>query len=232
MVPKYPCLKCMKSVKSNQNAIMCVNCTKWIHLSCSSLDQTFFLSNLDWICDSCLLHELPFYNITFNDSENVSKDENSLTEDQSTCIINEDIFKTLRSVSGITIAHLNVCSLLKNIEEIRSILNETKLSIFTLSETRLDNTVPDGEVDIDCYRIVRRDRNRNGGGVITYIHESLNYFVLQELLVDGLESICIEVRLPKQKPFIVFSWYRPPDSSIKIFDLFEKSPSRYRSSAN
>ena len=36
-------------------------------------------------------------------------------------------------------------------------------------------------VDIEGYDILRRDRNRNGGGVALYIKQSLNYVNRQDL---------------------------------------------------
>ena len=43
--------------------------------------------------------------------------------------------------------------------------------IITLNETRLDSSVLNGEIEIPGYDIVRRDRDRSGGGVAMYILE-------------------------------------------------------------
>ena len=45
--------------------------------------------------------------------------------------------------------------------------------ILTLNETRLDDSVLDCEVEIPGYDILRRDRNRNGGGVSMYIRKNI-----------------------------------------------------------
>ena len=50
-----------------------------------------------------------------------------------------------------------------------------------MNETKLDKTIPDIQVDIEGYDILRRDRNRNGGGVALYIRQSLNYVNRQDL---------------------------------------------------
>ena len=39
--------------------------------------------------------------------------------------------------------------------------------------------------------------------------------------VNQLENICIEVRKPHSKPFVVSTWYRPPDSLTEIFTHFK-----------
>ena len=91
-------------------------------------------------------------------------------------------------------------------------------SLNGLNETRLDNTIPDSQIDIEGYDVLRRDRNRNGGGVAFYVAQSLTYVNRQDLLshVD-LEILTVEIKKPKSKPF----WYRPPDSKVEIFDKFE-----------
>ena len=35
-----------------------------------------------------------------------------------------------------------------------------------------------------------------------------------------LENLCLEIQQPRSKPFVVVTWYRPPDSPIGIFTPF------------
>ena len=218
MDPKYPCLSCDKSVRSNQNALMCVTCNRWIHLTCSTLDNNFFYSDSDFICAKCLLNILPFNN-SFDEICYNSHPDIECTETASTNY--ECIGEKVKTISGISIAHLNVCSLVKNIDEIRLMLNKAKIDIITFCETRLDSTISDNEIYVDGYNVVRNDRNRNGGGVIIYVNSRLNYKVLEEFHNYNLELACIEVDLNKQKPFLLLSLYRPPDSGIGVFDDIE-----------
>ena len=51
-----------------------------------------------------------------------------------------------------------------------------------LNETRLDNTVSDSEVKISGYDIVRRDRNRSGGGVTMYIRSNISFINRNDLV--------------------------------------------------
>ena len=94
--------------------------------------------------------------------------------------------------------------------------------ILTLNETRLDDSVLDCEVEIPGYDILRRDRNRNGGGVSMYIWKNIPYSNREDLAVENVELICIEVKKPKSKPLLIATWYRPPNSSIELFSDFEK----------
>ena len=77
--------------------------------------------------------------------------------------------RTKRSVQrSIRIAHLNVRSI-KNREHFiltKELVMKNKFDIFTVSESWLDNTVQDLEVEIPTYNIYRLDRlNKSGGGV-------------------------------------------------------------------
>ena len=71
---------------------------------------------------------------------------------------------------GLHFIHLNSRSILPKIDEIRLIAKETKCACFCFSETWLDSSISDSEISIDNYSIVRKDRNRNGGGVLIYIY--------------------------------------------------------------
>ena len=74
------------------------------------------------------------------------------------------------------------------------------------------------------YNIVRRDRplnDRNGGGVCFYVRSNINYIVREDLVSDQLENLSIEIIKPRSKPFIVATWYRPPNSPFELFSTFE-----------
>ena len=114
------------------------------------------------------------------------------------------------------------CSLTCHYDEPCLFIEDRTIDKLGLNETRLDNTIPDSQIDIEGYDILRRDRNRNGAGVAFYVAQSLTYVNRQDLLshVD-LEILTVEIKKPKSKPFLVTTWYRPPDSKVEIFDKFE-----------
>ena len=53
--------------------------------------------------------------------------------------------------------------------EIRLIAYKINASMIGITESWLDNTVDDSEISISGYCVVRRDRDRNGGGVCVYV---------------------------------------------------------------
>ena len=211
----FPCLICRKEVKENHNALLCVTCNKWAHFKCSRASWDTFNSDRNWTCDICLFKELP-QTVHFNEIDTYDPSQHRVDGYKYDSV--ENTFDKLKSSSGINIAHLNVCSLLKNIDEVKHILINNNIHIFSLCETRLDESVSEAEICIPGYRSVRLDRNRNGGGIITYIKDNIPFNVKQDLMVDDLELMCIEVSLPKQKTFMVVYWYRPPNSQNIMFD--------------
>ena len=93
---------------------------------------------------------------------------------------------------------------MKHFDELLIYMQDKPFDIFTLNETRLDNTVSDSEVKISGYDIVRRDRNRNGGGVAMYIRSNISFINRNDLVPDVLEQICVEIHKPKSKPYTLF----------------------------
>ena len=62
---------------------------------------------------------------------------------------------------------------------------------------------------------------RASGGVALYVKTDINANLLQDLVSDDLEIICLEIKRAKSKPFFVISWFRPPNSPTEIFEKFE-----------
>ena len=99
--------------------------------------------------------------------------------------------------------------------------SDKKLDVLAINETRLDPTIPDGFVSIDGYDVLRNDRDRNGGGVCRYVRCNLNYKNCSDLVPNGLEAVCVEIKLNNTQSFIVSSIYRPPCSPSEIFTKIE-----------
>ena len=58
-------------------------------------------------------------------------------------------------------------------EDLRIIAMSTNAAITGISESKLDESVLEPEIQIDDYKILRCDRNRHGGGVASYITNEL-----------------------------------------------------------
>lgn len=83
------------------------------------------------------------------------------------------------------------------------------VDILAINETRLDSSIGSNEMSIPGYVLERNDRNRNGGGVALYIRNVIDYDRDNTLTLSGLnlEWLCVKVKKPKSKPFLVATWY-------------------------
>ena len=75
---------------------------------------------------------------------------------------NDNKFEPFRK-RGLDFLHINVNSLLSNIDELRDVVGHTKPEILEITKSKLDSSVSDHEVNISGYCILRSDRSRYGG---------------------------------------------------------------------
>ena len=122
---------------------------------------------------------------------------------------------------GLHFIHINTRSLIPKLDEIRIIAHKTRAACICLTETWLDDSVPDAEVHIDKYLIQRRDRNRHGGGVLIYIRSDLSFNKRSDLDHVDIEATWLELLLPKSRPILCGVIYRPPNQS-KFYDLLDR----------
>ena len=79
-----------------------------------------------------------------------------------------------------------------------------------ITESKLDSSVTNSEVNINGYSIIRNDRNRNGGSAASYVRNDL-YFNIKNVFSNSLEHVFFEILLPKFKPIAIGIFYRPPN---------------------
>ena len=89
---------------------------------------------------------------------------------------------------------------------------ENSYDIILITETHIDQTIDDIEINISGYQLFRKDRNRNGGGVAIYCRDELAPVELLKLKNPELESIYIKV-LKCNMPCILGVCYRPPNQT-------------------
>ena len=70
---------------------------------------------------------------------------------------------------------------------------------------------------------MRRVRLSNGGGLIIYLKSNLTYIRRDDLETNNLETIWLEVKINKQKSFLICYCYRPPSSTVDWISTMENS---------
>ena len=93
-----------------------------------------------------------------------------------------------------------------------------KFSIIGISETWLQSN---DSINLESYNFVHNyRRDRLGGGVGLYLDNSLNYKPRSDLSCDDsecVESLFVEICIPKKKGIIVGIVYRPPNQNANDF---------------
>ena len=108
---------------------------------------------------------------------------------------------------GLHFIHLNIKSLLPKIEKLRYIARSANADVIGICESKLDASVLDPEKSTDNYKILRCDRNRQGGGVACYVRNDLSYNTLS-VFPREVENIFFEILLSNSKPITVGTIYR------------------------
>ena len=187
--------------------------------SIKKCDPTLKLeNNSSSICKPCQnkLHdnldnvwvEFPFDDDLFGDKEIASSDEK----------INNDAYKTD------PVADWKAFNKLSKIDELREIARKTRATVISITESKLDGSVLDGEINIDGYKLVRSDQNRHGGGVACYIRSDISFNVRGDFSSE-IENIFFDILLPKTKPILIGILYQPPEQS-KFLDNLSTSISQ------
>lgn len=84
-----------------------------------------------------------------------------------------------------------------------------------MAETHLDDRVEDRLVAVEGFSIIRVDRNKNGGGVALYVHNSLKAAIISKSDTTSQhcqqipEYVICSVQQGKSPPLLVAVIYRP-----------------------
>ena len=182
-----------------------------------------------WCCDRCFKEALPFFDTTFSDTDDNLSLQNPVPSSTSTSEVSAP--RRPHSSPQLRILYTNCRSLPSNLDSLRAYAASNNPDIIALCETWLDETIADLEIFLPGYYIVRRDRNRRGGGILLYVRDSIP--ISTTVVHPTLELLSVELTL-KQGPLLFCLIYRPPsaDHSLSELELFLQSfpPSKLKSS--
>ena len=212
---KYPCGICGTPVECNQKGIECDECEVWYHTCCIGLSGSTYQylgCHEDMVfCFCCSLPQ--FLDSCFND---VDGDHVLMPSQVSDVSGHDKKDEGETCLSNFHLLHLNTWSLLPKIDDIRhlALVLCAGVSILILSETWLDSSVDDGEVAFDGYRVMRKDRNRYGGGVLAFVPTFRKAIRRQDLELDGVDSLWLELRPKTGRDILLAVAYHPPAPNI------------------
>ena len=94
----------------------------------------------------------------------------------------------------------------------RTIVTECNFDVMGICEIFLDDNVTDNEICIEGYTIVKKNRNRHGGGVLIYIKEGIQYTEITDLAGSEVEGVWANIQCDKQH-LALGVICRPPSSN-------------------
>ena len=114
------------------------------------------------------------------------------------------------------IGNLNINSLRNKFEDLK-ILVKGKVDIIVITESKLDYTFLDLPFRISGYnKPFRKDRNRNGEGILVFIRDDIPCKELQKIFFNEFEVLFIEVNLSHSK-WLFVACYHPPSQNNDLF---------------
>ena len=126
---------------------------------------------------------------------------------------------------GLSIAHVNVRSLTKNLNETQSTMDG--FDVIGISESWLHDAISSSQLGFEGYILYRQDRGQNqlirkrGGGIVAYVKDALSSYsnlILQYCkTTNNLEQLWLEICKPNYKRQIIGIIYRPPSGSLRDF---------------
>ena len=123
---------------------------------------------------------------------------------------------------GLHICHINIRSLFRDeiMDQLRLLLLPQHIDCLTVSETWLSDKVPDNQIHIDGYNIVRLDRaiDKKCGGLLAYVRSdttiSLELTERFSVSNEDLEMHLIRIKKGVNKKLTVVNIYRPPSGKV------------------
>lgn len=116
----------------------------------------------------------------------------------------------------------NLRSLPNKIDELSALLKVNFVDTAVVTESWLDEQIPDSLVNISGYKIIRNDRcGKRGGGVVNLVRENANRSVFPNFPNEDIQSVCVTLkhtRMPRDHPNVTTgAIYHPPNANNYVF---------------
>ena len=148
------------------------------------------------------------------DNNGLDEQDNTNNKNDPRLVLNEIRAK---NVDRPIIACININFLENKFEPLKSIIKDN-VDILLVSETKLDNTFPLNQFEIEGYSTpIRLDRNCLSGGIAFFIRDDLPNKELElRTLPKNIDGIFIEITIHKNK-WLIIGGYNPHKDNISYF---------------
>lgn len=103
----------------------------------------------------------------------------------------ESVDENTEYTNNLSVAHVNIRSLVPSYHEIYDLITERKYSILAVTETWLSPDYPDALLNIPGYQFYRVDRPSRGGGVGVFVADDLKCEMV-DLSVINVNAVQVE----------------------------------------
>lgn len=131
----------------------------------------------------------------------------------------------VRQTKGLKLIHLNIRSLLLNLDEVKNTLLDGSFDIIALTETWLHSQCCNSLLEVDGYKLFRQDRKtvtpggrvKRGGGICLYVKNEFNVVTWPTLSSSNLdlESLHVSCKLGNNRRVNLSVVYRPPSGKLQ-----------------
>ena len=137
---------------------------------------------------------------------------------------NSSVTANTRNINNIKIAHLNVRSLKcwDHFLLVKETILSNKFDVFTISESWLDASVSDLEIEVPGYNIYRVDRsNKTGGGICAYVLNAYRTELMGD--ISDISTTCfhqlwLKIQVRNLNSIIICTVYRPADTPLTCWE--------------
>ena len=143
---------------------------------------------------------------------------------------NDDFLKTLKdnrnlNPKNLVVGSLNINSIRNKFSAMKYLLSNGYIDILALCETKLDESFPLAQFQVENYKYHRSDRTAYGGGLALYFRSDLpqrrRYDLEKISVADSVCEVIIAECIPyKKEKWIFVLMYKPPNVIDSVFNLF------------
>lgn len=205
MLPNPMCLKCKAKVVLGY--LTCATCRRVCHQGCSDLStrdaKEKARENKDWDCETCRINRRP-------------PDKPPETRD---AISQKSEPKSKVSYRPLRILQWNAEGINTKVYELREFLEEYKIDVAVIQETKLLSKNKKNSPDIKGYQLYRGDRigaENAGGGLMTVIKEGISFRKNGLRNRDGVELLGTSIHISGKKWLTLNNLYLPPNKPIDL----------------
>ena len=146
-------------------------------------------------------------------TENVNVENINNSGNLSDSLKNSKIKNSNRLVLG----NLNINTINNKFDQLQYII-KNNVDALVVTETKLDSSFPNGQFPINgLARPFRRDRNKNGGGVMIFVRDDIPTKEIRiNFLPSDIECLFIEMNIRKTK-WLIVGCYHPPSRNDNCF---------------